>query len=82
MDSNRKAFDAHMAKHTPEELAAFRREWCEDIWQASRQQMAGEAVRACEERARSYREARAPGWFEVDHECAQCAAAIRALAKD
>lgn len=47
---------------------------------AARRDALEEAAKACEDRARAYREAKAPGWFEVDHECTQCAAAIRALA--
>ena len=35
------------------------------------------AAKKCEERATAYRTTRAPGWHEVDHECTQCAAAIR-----
>ena len=36
-------------------------------------------IRVCEERGAAYRKTRAPGWFEVDHETAQCAAGIRQL---
>lgn len=38
------------------------------------------AEQACDERAKAYRDTKAPGWFDVDHECTQCAAAIRAIA--
>lgn len=48
---------------TPAELAAAEREACAAV---------------CEARAEAYRSTKAPGWFEVDHECTQCAAAIRA----
>lgn len=37
------------------------------------------AIKACESRAKAYRETRAPGWVEVEHECTQCAAAIASL---
>lgn len=37
---------------------------------------------ACESRAEAYRSTQAPGWHEVDHECTQCAAAIRARSQE
>jgi hypothetical protein len=40
-----------------------------------------EAAKACEERAAAYVNTKAPGWHEVAHECAQCAAAIRNIEK-
>lgn len=47
-----------------------------DGW-AAYQAATERAAKMCEERATAYRTTRAPGWHEVDHECAQCAAAIR-----
>lgn len=43
--------------------------------------IAEECAKECEARGRNYREARAPGWFEVDHEADQNAHAIRAKFK-
>ena len=40
-----------------------------------------ECAQICEERGAAYRNAKAPGWHEVDHESAQCAAAIRGAAR-
>ena len=48
-------------------------------WAAKAYQAATErAAKLCEERAAAYRSTNAPGWHSVDHECTQCAAAIRA----
>lgn len=44
--------------------------------------VAEECAKECEARGRNYREAKAPGWFEVDHEADQNAAAIRAKFKE
>ena len=60
--------------------------WTKDQMQAYARQYAltviEEAAKKCEERGRAYRDCKAPGWFEVDHESSQCAAAIRAMASD
>lgn len=44
--------------------------------------VAEECAKECEARGRSYWEAKAPGWFEVDHEADQNAYAIRAKFKE
>lgn len=43
------------------------------------QQMREACAKECEARGRSYRDAKAPGWHEVDHEAVQNAAAIRSI---
>lgn len=53
---------------------AFMRAYAEEAVRLEREACAA----ACESRAKAYRSTQAPGWHEVDHECTQCAAAIRA----
>ena len=44
---------------------------------AARAEQRERDAEVCEERAMRYRVAQAPGWECVEHECLQCAAAIR-----
>ncbi len=39
--------------------------------------VAEECAKACEERGAAYKNTQAPGWQDVDHEAAQCAAGVR-----
>lgn len=54
----------------------------QEVWNTATERAAKkereECAKTCEDRATAYRSTRAPGWHEVDHECTQCAAAIRA----
>lgn len=80
-------FEAHL-KAMPDWAPEFEvhRPWVEklllDTWNTATERAAKkereECAKTCEDRATAYRSTRAPGWHEVDHECTQCAAAIRA----
>ena len=75
---------------TPEERALhwLKKGWRSPIMQSDIDVVAGairaaileayeDAAKICEARAKAYRDTQAPGWEEVDHECTQCATAIR-----
>lgn len=79
MTPTTEAFAAHL-RAMPDWAPEFEvhRPWVEklllDAWDAATER----AAKECEERAAAYRSTNAPGWHSVDHECTQCAAAIRA----
>ncbi len=65
--------NAELIEFTSDQLTAF----ADRVRDDERERCA----QACEARGRAYRKNRSPGWYEVDHETAQCAAAIRSLSK-
>ena len=54
----------------------------EDAYAAGAEAMRERAAQACEERGAAYRRTQAAGWVDTEHECRQCAAAIRLLGND